>query len=250
MWTQENRHATALSRGAGRHRATGRLGRRRRWPTPTRASPSGTRPSPCRPGSTTWSGGSRWTRRSRCCTSTSRPSPGSAIAAFKTGTEALHGVAWSNDAATAVVRWSPPTAPPSRRRPAWPAPGTRSCSSGSAPRSATRRAASTRRTRRCSGSTSGRRWSTRCATRAGAATRRATPRTRYLTGAVATAYGKGLQGADPAHLKTAPTLKHYLAYNNESAPRHHLVERAATGCSTNMTGRSSGRPWRRTRRPG
>ncbi len=37
-----------------------------------------------------------------------------------------------------------------------------------------------------------------------------------LTGAIATAYGKGMQGADPHHLKTAPTLKHYLAYNNET----------------------------------
>jgi beta-glucosidase len=37
-----------------------------------------------------------------------------------------------------------------------------------------------------------------------------------LTGAVATAYGKGLEGPDPDHLKTAPTLKHYLAYNNET----------------------------------
>ncbi|MEU4688721.1 glycoside hydrolase family 3 C-terminal domain-containing protein [Actinoplanes sp. NPDC023714] len=37
-----------------------------------------------------------------------------------------------------------------------------------------------------------------------------------LSGAVATAYGKGLQGVDPDHLKTAPTLKHYAAYNNET----------------------------------
>lgn len=37
-----------------------------------------------------------------------------------------------------------------------------------------------------------------------------------LTGAISTAYGKGLEGHDPAHLKTAPTLKHYLAYNNET----------------------------------
>ncbi|MFF8971619.1 glycoside hydrolase family 3 C-terminal domain-containing protein [Streptomyces sp. NPDC014995] len=36
-----------------------------------------------------------------------------------------------------------------------------------------------------------------------------------LTGAVSTAYGKGLTGGDPDHLKTAPTLKHYLANNNE-----------------------------------
>ncbi|MEU8827364.1 glycoside hydrolase family 3 C-terminal domain-containing protein [Streptomyces sp. NPDC048636] len=37
----------------------------------------------------------------------------------------------------------------------------------------------------------------------------------FLTGAVSTAYGKGLEGDDPGHLKTAPTLKHYLANNNE-----------------------------------
>ncbi|NUT09052.1 MAG: beta-glucosidase, partial [Nonomuraea sp.] len=38
----------------------------------------------------------------------------------------------------------------------------------------------------------------------------------YLTGAISTAYGKGLQGDDPFYLKTAPVLKHYLAYNNET----------------------------------
>ncbi|QKV94660.1 glycoside hydrolase family 3 C-terminal domain-containing protein [Streptomyces sp. NA02950] len=37
----------------------------------------------------------------------------------------------------------------------------------------------------------------------------------FLTGAISTAYGKGLEGDDPSHLKTAPTLKHYLANNNE-----------------------------------
>ncbi|MEU7901663.1 glycoside hydrolase family 3 C-terminal domain-containing protein [Actinoplanes sp. NPDC049118] len=37
-----------------------------------------------------------------------------------------------------------------------------------------------------------------------------------LTGAISTAYGRGLQGDDPGHLKTAPTLKHYAAYNNET----------------------------------
>jgi beta-glucosidase len=36
-----------------------------------------------------------------------------------------------------------------------------------------------------------------------------------LSGAIATAYGKGIQGDDPNHLKAAPTLKHYQAYNNE-----------------------------------
>ncbi|MGR6923885.1 glycoside hydrolase family 3 C-terminal domain-containing protein [[Actinomadura] parvosata] len=37
-----------------------------------------------------------------------------------------------------------------------------------------------------------------------------------LTGAISTAYGKGLSGDDPFYLKTAPVLKHYLAYNNEN----------------------------------
>ncbi|WP_405882084.1 glycoside hydrolase family 3 C-terminal domain-containing protein [Streptomyces sp. NBC_01136] len=37
----------------------------------------------------------------------------------------------------------------------------------------------------------------------------------YLTGSISTAYGEGLTGGDPDHLKTAPTLKHYLANNNE-----------------------------------
>ncbi|MFB4295615.1 glycoside hydrolase family 3 C-terminal domain-containing protein [Actinomadura sp. NTSP31] len=36
-----------------------------------------------------------------------------------------------------------------------------------------------------------------------------------LTGLLATAYGKGMQGDDPDRLKAAPVLKHYLAYNNE-----------------------------------
>jgi beta-glucosidase len=36
-----------------------------------------------------------------------------------------------------------------------------------------------------------------------------------LTGAIATAYGKGLTGDHPSDLKTAPVLKHYLANNNE-----------------------------------
>lgn len=36
-----------------------------------------------------------------------------------------------------------------------------------------------------------------------------------LTGAIAIAYGSGIQGDDPDHLRAAPTLKHYLANNNE-----------------------------------
>ncbi|PKV97060.1 beta-glucosidase [Amycolatopsis echigonensis] len=38
----------------------------------------------------------------------------------------------------------------------------------------------------------------------------------YLTGQISTAYGKGIQGDDPRYLQAAPTLKHYLAYNNET----------------------------------
>lgn len=38
-----------------------------------------------------------------------------------------------------------------------------------------------------------------------------------LTSTIATAYGSGLQGDDPTYLKTAATIKHYLAYNNENA---------------------------------
>jgi beta-glucosidase len=36
-----------------------------------------------------------------------------------------------------------------------------------------------------------------------------------LTGAISTAYGSGIEGDDPDHLRAAPTLKHYLANNNE-----------------------------------
>lgn len=36
-----------------------------------------------------------------------------------------------------------------------------------------------------------------------------------LTGAISTAYGRGIEGNNPTYLKAAPTLKHYLAYNNE-----------------------------------
>jgi beta-glucosidase len=39
----------------------------------------------------------------------------------------------------------------------------------------------------------------------------------WLTGVIATAYGRGLIGDRPGYLKTAPTLKHFLAYNNETA---------------------------------
>ncbi|QNE16915.1 carbohydrate-binding protein [Kribbella qitaiheensis] len=38
----------------------------------------------------------------------------------------------------------------------------------------------------------------------------------WLTGVLAVAYGRGLIGDDEATLKTAPTLKHFLAYNNET----------------------------------
>ncbi|PZG01787.1 beta-glucosidase [Micromonospora deserti] len=37
----------------------------------------------------------------------------------------------------------------------------------------------------------------------------------YLTGTMATAYAGGMRGDHPKYLKTAPTVKHYLGYNNE-----------------------------------
>jgi beta-glucosidase len=37
-----------------------------------------------------------------------------------------------------------------------------------------------------------------------------------LTSEIATAYGHGLQGDDPRYLKTAPTLKHFASYNVET----------------------------------
>jgi beta-glucosidase len=36
-----------------------------------------------------------------------------------------------------------------------------------------------------------------------------------LTGEIATAYGSGLSGDDPVYLKVAPVLKHFYGYNNE-----------------------------------
>ncbi|MCG5219535.1 glycoside hydrolase family 3 protein [Streptosporangium sp. KLBMP 9127] len=38
----------------------------------------------------------------------------------------------------------------------------------------------------------------------------------WLTGVLSTAYAGGLRGADPKVMKTAPTLKHFLGYNNET----------------------------------
>ena len=37
-----------------------------------------------------------------------------------------------------------------------------------------------------------------------------------LTGVIGTAYARGLRGDDPRYLRTAPTLKHFLGYNNET----------------------------------
>ncbi|MFC4072151.1 glycoside hydrolase family 3 C-terminal domain-containing protein [Actinoplanes subglobosus] len=38
----------------------------------------------------------------------------------------------------------------------------------------------------------------------------------WLTGVLSTAYSEGLRGDDPRWLRTAPTLKHFLGYNNET----------------------------------
>ncbi len=39
----------------------------------------------------------------------------------------------------------------------------------------------------------------------------------HLTGAISTAYGHGIQGDHPDYLQAAPTLKHYVAYNVEDS---------------------------------
>ncbi|PRW63645.1 glycoside hydrolase family 3 protein [Actinopolyspora mortivallis] len=38
----------------------------------------------------------------------------------------------------------------------------------------------------------------------------------HLTGVISTAYGRGIRGDDPERLRAAPVLKHYLANNNET----------------------------------
>ncbi|GAB7047287.1 glycoside hydrolase family 3 protein [Catenuloplanes indicus] len=38
----------------------------------------------------------------------------------------------------------------------------------------------------------------------------------WLTGVIGTAYARGLRGDHPVYLRTAPTLKHFLGYNNET----------------------------------
>ncbi|WP_433730712.1 glycoside hydrolase family 3 C-terminal domain-containing protein [Actinoplanes sp. CA-051413] len=43
----------------------------------------------------------------------------------------------------------------------------------------------------------------------------------WLTGVLGGAYARGLRGDDPRYLRTAPTLKHFLGYNNET--ERHLT---------------------------
>lgn len=46
----------------------------------------------------------------------------------------------------------------------------------------------------------------------------------FLTGEIATAYASGLRGDHPFYLKTVPTLKHFLAYNNETDRGFRLLK--------------------------
>ena len=157
---------------------------------------------------------------------------------FKAGTEALHGVAWSNDTTTAATS-SPPTAPlPAGGRPGQHL-GPRPDRAGRLGRRRRGARATTPGTRECGGSTSGRRWSTCCATRGGAATRRATREDPLLTGAIATAYGSGLEGADPDHLKTAPDAEALPGLQQRGRAATRPRRRCRRGCSTSTTGRRS-----------
>ncbi|MFD2355693.1 glycoside hydrolase family 3 N-terminal domain-containing protein [Nonomuraea ferruginea] len=155
-------------------------------------------------GSPTCRAGSRSRRRSACSTSTRRRSTG---------------WAWrrSAPAPRPCTAW-PGSAPPrcSRRPSGWPPPGTRSCCAASARPPPTRCWPSTTRTRRAPGATCGPpvvnplrdpRWGRN---------EEGYSEDPWLTGLLAAAYAWGLRGSDPNVLKTAPTLKHFLAYNNET----------------------------------
>ena len=128
---------------------------------------------------------------------------------FKAGTEALHGVAWSNDIDNGWQQVFATAQRSSRRRLVWRAPGTLTWSSASGLRSATKPAPTTRINPRL--------WGLQ-PVGAGGRTSLRDPRwgrneegyseDPQLTGDIATAYGRGLSGDDPKYLKTAPTLKH------------------------------------------
>ncbi len=164
------------------------------------------------------------------------------IGVFKTGTEALHGVAWSNDYDNngAVVKADGTAFPQAiGLASTWDPALMQAGRLGGRRRGARLQR---RRTRPCGGSTSGRRWSTCCATRAGAATRRATPRTRTLTAASSRPRtAAGCRATTRDHLKAAPTLKHFLAYNNEVNRDTQLVE-VPPRCCTSTTSRRSRSP--------
>ena len=156
----------------------------------------------------------------RCCTSTRPPSPGSGVGPFRTGTEALHGLAWLGPATVfpqavgLASTWNPDLVAAGRR-------GGRRRGARAAPQGPGRGPAST-----C-----GRRWSTRCATRAGAATRRATPRTRGSPACIATAYaGRAARRPPPlpAHRADAQALPRL---QQRDRPLPHVQRPAAAGAA-------------------
>ena len=71
----------------------------------------------------------------------------------------------------------------------------------------------------------------------------------FLTGTMATSYAGGMSGDDPTYLMTAPTLKHYVGYNNEIR-RNVTSSDLRPGCATSTTTCRSGCRSRRTPRPG
>ena len=71
----------------------------------------------------------------------------------------------------------------------------------------------------------------------------------YLTSQIATAYGSGIEGDNSRYLQAAPTLKHYLAYNNEVDRDHLELRRCRPRSCTTTTSRRSSPPSPPTRRP-
>ena len=182
-------------------------------------------------GSPTCSAGSPWPRSSPCCTSTSRPSRGSASAPFRTGTEALHGLAWLGPATVfpqavgLASTWNPDLVRAGRR-------GRRRRGARPAPQGP-RAAAGLNVWAPVVNPLRDPRWGRN---------EEGYAEDPWLTGVHRHGVRRAACAATTrATCKTAPTLKHFLGYNNETDRGTHLQQPAARGCCTSTSCRRSGR---------